>query len=138
MGVNWQNNDTYQAIKQSERDTGISFAQQNANMNPNGVHNPWAVFGVSLFNNITSFCMHNASGWAAAAQQSDGTEVSSSTSALKDFNNLIQQFKDETDQAKRKDYAQQLQQLALENPDNKSIMNGYKTYKDNINSCLNS
>ena len=138
MGVNWQNNDTYQSIRRSERESGISFAQQNALMNPNGVHSIWGVVGVSLFNGISQFCMQNAPAWAAAAQQSDGTDVSVTTDVLKDFTDLKNKFTNETDPTKKKEYAQQLQQLALENPDNKTIMNGYKTYKDNINSCLNS
>ena len=136
MGVNWQDNSVYKDVKQSERESGISYAQQNALMNPNGVHSLGGIISVSLFNAVTGFCMQNAPDWIQSG--GGGTDVSATTDVLKDFNNLTDKFRKETDTTKKREYAQQLQQLALENPDNKSIMNGYKMHKESINGCLNS
>jgi hypothetical protein len=127
MGVTWQNNDTYQAIKRSERDTGISFAQQNANMNPNGVHNIWGVRGVSLFNGISQFCMQNAPNWVNGGGGGDASvDVDSSVSTIKDFNKLLTKYNSAKD-ADKAELKSQLRTMAEANPDNLTIKKAWKS-----------
>ncbi len=127
MGVNWQNNDTYQAIKRSERESGISFAQQNANMNPNGVHNIWGVLGVSLFNGIAGFCMQNAPNWVNGGGGGDASaDVDSSVSTIKDFNKLLTKYNAAKD-AEKAELKSQLKTMAEDNPGNLTIQKAWKS-----------
>ena len=120
MGVNWQNNDTYQSIRRSERESGISFAQQNALMNPNGVHSIWGIVGVSLFNGIAGFCMQNAPNWVNGGGGDASDDVDSSVSTIKDFNKLLTKYSEAKDDEKE-GLKSQLKTMADANPNNLTI-----------------
>ena len=128
MGVNWQNNDTYQSIRRSERESGISFAQQNALMNPNGVHSIWGIVGVSLFNGIAGFCMQNAPDWIQSGGGGGG-DVDSSVSVIKDFNSVLTSYNKAEGEEKTK-LKNELQTLAQANPDNATIQKAWKAVEN--------
>ena len=126
MGVNWQNNDTYQSIRRSERESGISFAQQNALSNPYGVHSIWGVIGVSLFNGIAGFCMQNAPNWVNGGGGGASDDVDSSVSTIKDFNKLLTKYSEAKDDEKE-GLKTQLKTMADANPNNLTIQKAWRS-----------
>ena len=127
MDVHYKKNGIYNGIKQSERESGISYAQQNALSNPYGVHSIWGVIGVSFFNGASQFCMQNAPNWIQSGGGGDASvDVDSSVSTIKDFNKLLTKYNSAKD-ADKAELKSQLRTMAEANPDNLTIQKAWKS-----------
>lgn len=77
MSVHWQDNSYYRALKDYEKETGMSLADRNALANPNGSHSTWGVLGVSLFTGVTNFAINKLGSGLGGNDTGSKTDVKS-------------------------------------------------------------
>ena len=126
--VNWQNSDHYKSLKDYEKETGLSLAERNAQMNPNGNHSALGIFGVSLFTGLFNMGLDYATEKINGSQDTGSeTDVGGSTNVLHSFNEAKRKY----DSAVAKNdsegilkYAQELQKIGDES-DNPTIKRLY-------------
>lgn len=135
MSVHWQDNSYYRALKDYEKETGMSLAERNALANPNGNHSTLGVLGVSLFSAATNFAMNK---WGSGLGGNDtGSETDVETER-----NLITRSKtirSEIDTAINKNdtysvnkWLNAFKDLANDRPNNRTIQQTYKLVKEQV------
>lgn len=138
MGVNWQNNDYYQGLKDYEKKTGFTLAEQNAINNPYGSHS----FGGLLISKLLPQLIFGVGeklggGLNGTMPEDEGIDVQQSSSAIKEFTKVKKNYDRASGEDKIK-YAKELQKLGEANPDNPTISKIYNTtFKNELNGIIN-
>ena len=137
MGVNWQQNDTYQYLKDLKKTTGLSYAEHNALNNPYGNHSFGGLLISQLLPQLVSGGAQLLSNHIHGSEpDSEDYDVGGRTSILKDYNKALRGYNSATTDEDKKKFAKQLQQLAKDNPDNRTIANGYNRIKAEVENLL--
>lgn len=125
MGVNWQNNPYYRALKDYEKDSGTTLAERNAIANPNGSHSKLGVIGTSLFLGLANFGLNELGNSTNGSQETGSeTDVPQSTSSIKAFGQAVKNYKAAVKNGKEEDikkYAKEVVKLGDANPNNPTI-----------------
>lgn len=117
MSVNWQNTDFYRELKDYERSTGNSVADDNKS---NGIScdNPWGVW----LSNIVPQLIANGINYCAN-NDSKSTNTGSTTNVKKEtnLNKRLGEIISDNNPDNYDDYIKELQNLQTEYPNNKKI-----------------
>ena len=135
MGVNWQSNDYYRALKDYEKDSGLSVADQNRINNPYGNHS----FGGLLISQILPQLIVGGAekigiGLSGSGDTGSETNVEESTNSAKGINYIKSKLdkaiesKNQTDIDK---YLKEFERMANENP--KRYKSAYEAAKAKVN-----
>ena len=147
MGVNWQKNDYYSALKDQERITGLSVADRNRINNPFGSHTFLGVLGTQLLPQIFNFSEQAlGTGLNGSSQTGSATNVPSSDSDLKNFEAWLKKYNEAKANGdkdnKLKQYAQELDRIRKEHDNengNPTIRRCYTTdFKAELKRIINS
>lgn len=129
MGVHWQDNSYYAALKDYEKDAGTSLAQRNALENPYGNHSTLGVLGVSLFSGVTNLAIKK---WGSGLGGND-TGSETDVNSTKNFKSTVGRALANFDSALSKNnssdvdkYLQELKTLADDNPNDRQVQKAYE------------
>lgn len=93
MGVNWQNNPYYKALKDYEKESGTTLAERNAIANPNGSHSKLGVIGTSLFLGLANFGLNELGNSSNGSQDTGSeTDIDNSKKALSNLGKTLRNF----------------------------------------------
>lgn len=134
MSVNWQKSEVYHFIKQTEKDSGMSYAEQNAARGLSG-HSIWGILGVQLFQGVADMALGKLEGTDTGSK----TDISSRKQLMATLGGTLANFDraianknpEEIDK-----YFEELKSLRDANPNNRRIARAFETAqqkKDNIN-----
>lgn len=127
--VNWQTNDYYINLKDYEKETGLSIADQNRINNPFGNHSAIGLAGVSLFTGLVQLGAEKlGNGLNGTTPEDNGFDTGQRTSAIKEFGSVKIKYDKAIkagNQAEIKKYAKELVELANANKGNPTIDNIY-------------
>ena len=127
--VNWQNNEVYAIIKGKEKESGISFAEQNAAAGLS-CHSIWGVVAVEG--------VLGAFGTLTTKLNSDNGDVEGTTKTTSRLKNIIADFDKAVASGNSSDidkYLTQLEDLKEDNPDNRQIARAYETALKKKKNC---
>lgn len=129
MGVHWQDNSYYAALKDYEKDTGMSLAQRNALENPSGNQSTWGVLGVSLFSGVTNFALNKLGSGLGGNDTGSETDVNSTKNLMSSLGQTLRNFdlalaKNNTNDVDK--YLKELKTLAEDNPNDRQVQKAYE------------
>ena len=126
--VNWRKTNTYQFIKQSERNSGMSYAEQNFARGLS-CHSIWGVLGVNLFQGVTSLALNK---FGESSNTGSATDVQGNTNTLSGLGKTLAKFDKAISSNNKNDadkHLKSLEQLHKDNPDNNRIRKAYENAK---------
>lgn len=133
--VNWQNNETYQFIKQREKDTGISYAAENS-MRGLDCHSVWGVLGVNFAQGATNMALNK---FGAGADTGSATDVKGKTSLMSEAGGILAKFDKaiaDNDNDAITTHLGALKKLKNEHPNDNRIAKVYNTAFDKFKNNL--
>lgn len=131
MGVNWQNNDVYQGLKDYEKQCGLSLAERNAIANPYGSH----TFGGLLISQVLPQLLIGGaeklgnSGLCGSGDTGSETDVEGEKNTLSGIGKTLRQFDTALAAGKSEDadkHLGELKKIADDNPDNRRAQQVYE------------
>lgn len=129
--VNWQKSEAYKFIKQSEKDTGMSYAEQNAARGLS-CHSIWGVTGISLFQGVANMALGKLEGTDTGSK----TDISSRTSLMSSLGGTLANFDRaiaSNNPADIDKYFGELKSLRDANPKNRRIAQAFETAQQKKN-----
>ena len=123
--VNWQNSEAYKFIEQSEKATGMTFAEQNSARGLD-CHSIWGVLGVNIFQGATGMALNAIENGDTGSK----TDISSRKQLMATLGGTLSNFdraianNNPTDIDK---YLGELRSLRDANPNNRRIARAFET-----------
>lgn len=131
MGVNWQNNNLYQSLKDYERESGTTLAERNAMANPYGSHS----FGGLLISQLLPTLIMGGAQTIAGTTGLNGsgdtgseTDTNAQTSLYSSLGATLNKFDKAIANHNSADidkYLKELKGLKDDNPSNRQIARAY-------------
>ena len=131
MGVNWQNNNIYQGLKDYEKECGLSLAERNAIQNPYGSHS----FGGLLISQLLpQLIMGGAeiiagSGLNGSGDTGSETNVEGEIDTFSNIGQTLRKFDTALADGKDEDvdkYLSELKKIADDNPNKRHAEEAYE------------